>query len=768
MERLNLCPRSHSLKRTKKNQPNQDDLFCDICNMHQRVVYQLLSNYIPDEDDENYTAYYDNADSYRQQLEERYPLACLFGISAPSNHSFLALPSQFINATGSWTLRNATEAMLKINISSLLLRPSSSAQLLHSLSGAERSALAVTALAGVSIMGLFWDPLEFAIQRAPQKRTRTRRHYAWARMSAAPLLFLQLVGMFSWASRQELTWMSGLLLVLHISFLWAFLSGRRIQEPIGLKFDNTATRTSNSNTARNLDRHQRDVEKANAETLASTTPLSRHTVHSTDDLDFPGSGTTFEFSSSRPSSPDINEMNWSPRKPGAAPSSRLPAAFGSYRDSSFRERQESTLQGGTQGWTGNAGSFHGQQPAVQSGYPSSSVDSKFRARAYQPSPLADPSFVTNMGLSNMSLGEMFGFPSAKFQPPENHFAHRSQRQPGDKDVDAWSYRKPGTSETLGRGRSMRHRAATRSRFSVNADMDMDDEDEEEEEDEAIMSSRSALGMRRESTDFDADADSQLLSAFGRSSATDLGWGSAATEGREPFAAQRYFPQGRETGLEDNFFGIVKIVDDYLPPQEGPRTIAARNLMLKKRMARRWVIALLLCRSSVVLKALGKWPSGLDWTLQLLYVGLMLHATAFWIVDEYRAMRRFFDKTAPSDSKNGSRSTADPFEPTALDKVCSHALLLLLATRTLNLGWILSDKVAQSQGWTASGGQDVMDWSLRVIRGVAPWIHGQDTAEAVAWQAGWTLDGMTVALLVVLMTCGAGPVARLRPMQQQAR
>ncbi|KAF9562532.1 hypothetical protein EC968_005202 [Mortierella alpina] len=59
-----------------EDSPSQDNFFCEMCNGHQRVVYQLLSNYIPDENDENYEAYYDNADTYRKQLEERYPLAC--------------------------------------------------------------------------------------------------------------------------------------------------------------------------------------------------------------------------------------------------------------------------------------------------------------------------------------------------------------------------------------------------------------------------------------------------------------------------------------------------------------------------------------------------------------------------------------------------------------------------------------------------------------------------------------------------------------------
>ncbi|KAF9917350.1 hypothetical protein BX616_001293 [Lobosporangium transversale] len=58
-------------------QTSRNDIFCEMCSGHQRVVYQLLSNYIPDEEDENYEAYYDSAETYRRQLEERYPLACV-------------------------------------------------------------------------------------------------------------------------------------------------------------------------------------------------------------------------------------------------------------------------------------------------------------------------------------------------------------------------------------------------------------------------------------------------------------------------------------------------------------------------------------------------------------------------------------------------------------------------------------------------------------------------------------------------------------------
>ena len=53
---LNKNHAAHSLRnrkrpssRSAKNNP-RDDVFCEMCNGHQRVVYQLLSNYIPDEE----------------------------------------------------------------------------------------------------------------------------------------------------------------------------------------------------------------------------------------------------------------------------------------------------------------------------------------------------------------------------------------------------------------------------------------------------------------------------------------------------------------------------------------------------------------------------------------------------------------------------------------------------------------------------------------------------------------------------------------------
>ena len=199
---------------------------------------------------------------------------------------------------------------------------------------------------------------------------------------------------------------------------------------------------------------------------------------------------------------------------------------------------------------------------------SGTTDNRFRSRAYEPSPLANPSLITSMGLSNMSLGSFFGFPSAKFQPPENLFAHRSASGEIGTKTDVWSYRKPVDSGFSGA-----------SSAPVNRRRPLVDDDD----DHNVFEDRT----------MDMDEDNDLSWTFGSSSR--IGETTKSFAGRGAIAPQRYFPPEPETGLEDNFFGVVKIVDDYLPPASEPRTISARNLMLKKRMARRWLVLAVVCR-----------------------------------------------------------------------------------------------------------------------------------------------------------------------------
>lgn len=291
-------------------------------------------------------------------------------------------------------------------------------------------------------------------------------------------------------------------------------------------------------------------------------------------------------------------MNWSPKKPASSPPTRLPAVFGTYRDSSQRTTQGDPFLQGMARLGQDSANAHTLPTSTQNN--DMNNNNKFRSRAYEPSPLANPSMITNMSLSNISFGEMLGFPSAKFQQPENHFAHRSQPDSGRSEP--WTFRKPAETSMSNFGMDRIHRRGQPSRpsgLSRNADVDMEgDEDDDDDNDNNVR--RGAFGQRRRDAGSDSDLFGNSFSAMGRSNQNRDSW---TVDGREAFAAQTYFPPEPETGLEDNFFGVVKIVDDYLPLKQEPRTIDARNLMLKKRMAKRWLVFILLCRALSLLKVL---------------------------------------------------------------------------------------------------------------------------------------------------------------------
>ncbi|KAF9311270.1 hypothetical protein BG003_007586 [Podila horticola] len=309
-----------------------------------------------------------------------------------------------------------------------------------------------------------------------------------------------------------------------------------------------------------------------------------------------------------------------------------------YRDSSFSGDYEDTTQSGTSfAAAGRPQPFQERLNQV--------TDNKFRSRAYEPSPLANPQLAASMGLGNMSLGEMFGFPSAKFQAPENHFAHRSITKANQKGSDPWSYRRDSVSDQD----DDLPGSALKPRYpGVGTDLDDDDED-----DKTLFKSYSG--------------HDDVFSRF--SSMDTSGSRSGLTfDGREAFAAQTYFPPEPETGLEDNFLGVVKIVDDYLPQSQTPRTIAGRNLMMKKHKALYWLAAILLCRVVLALE-IDHWVwSPLQMLVKALFVCAILHATVFWIVVEYQTSKRP-SKEKPVDKKRTSKAQ-DPFEPTTSDKVIS--------------------------------------------------------------------------------------------------
>ncbi|PIA16483.1 hypothetical protein COEREDRAFT_81157 [Coemansia reversa NRRL 1564] len=55
---------------------NSNPLFCSSCQRNQELVCQILSGYLPDEDDYEYQSRFERADEYAQSLKRRYPMVC--------------------------------------------------------------------------------------------------------------------------------------------------------------------------------------------------------------------------------------------------------------------------------------------------------------------------------------------------------------------------------------------------------------------------------------------------------------------------------------------------------------------------------------------------------------------------------------------------------------------------------------------------------------------------------------------------------------------
>ncbi|KAG9068916.1 hypothetical protein KI688_011212 [Linnemannia hyalina] len=840
-ERIARSRTSRNRARSNGSTPSssQDDVFCDKCSSNQRVIYQLLSNYIPDEDDENYEAFFENADAYRRQVEERYPLACsdcLDRVQRRLSQQNYRIKSSLLNATlsksrgdrisptrkypdalwlltgASWIISHATwiavelggknvgntlysaghstfnsitGTISKVNIASVWPWASTFGRPFRDLQEHEYRMLLLLALTLVSVASLFWDPLQLMRWRSPRARIRTRWYHSWTKRAALPLLVFQFMALYSKRLWQESTVGYGVLVLLHAAYLMAFSTGRQALDPIELRFSPSVPSSpppepSTNERTRSDSRPNRSLAAARQGSFVnrsfSPPALSRTASDPTNRFAASPSPSWADYSGSQSDSQDANQMNWSPKKPVSSPPTRLPAMFGTYRDSSQRTTQDDPFLYGMAGLGQDSANTYTSHTSTH--HNDRNNDNKFRSRAYEPSPLANPSLITNMSLGNISFGEMLGFPSAKFQQPENLFAHRSQSDSGQSEP--WAFRKPAETSSSSFGMDQIHRRGQPSRpsgLSRNADVDMEGDDDDDEDNDN-NARRGAFGQRRRDAGSDSDLFSNSFSAMGRSNQARDSW---TVDGREAFAAQTYFPPEPETGLEDNFFGVVKIVDDYLPPKQEPRTIDARNLMLKKRMARRWLVSILICRVLSLLKPDGLWLDKLLWASHHVFAIALLHATAFWVLDESRALQRYWNR---KPTKGAEKKTADavkskdPFEPTPLDKICSYILMMLLSLRVMSLAWAIMSKPEHGVGMNDSciGALDLtsrksieycqevplddrysdLDWPIGAVQQAMPWAYdGEYDLMTLASYAGWIHDGAIMALFGVLIVCGAG-------------
>ncbi|KAF9425863.1 hypothetical protein BGZ94_007160, partial [Podila epigama] len=787
---------THSrLSRSGANRVNKDTngVFCDQCNGHQRVVYQLLSNYIPGEDEEGYQRYYDSAESYRRQLEQRYPLACSKcldkvqrvlskqGYKLKSNVLNMALNNSVVNTIGRtrkypstlWIMTgisflSANTALMITSVcgafgSDILPRmgPFEALRLPESMDGALKldtlarashnlnifgllpwsrhfgtvfESLTDQQLGGVTLFlicllsatSLFWDPLQFVVQRSPQKRIRTRWYYRPAYLAYVFLLAIQILSLALGLHKgfAEISYI--VLACVQTATLVALFIGRTIQDPIELKFHTSHVQESNKEAGRSL-AHTRSTDKVldddnpflssspstSRNRQAQSNPISREPSY--DSHQPPTFRPSLSFTESRPGSPEEDHINWSPRKPRSQANTYLPARFGMYRDSSASDLND------------NQPSDFGRPRSFQERLESRPVDYQFRARAYEASPLTNPQMLESMSLGNMSLGQMLGFPSAKFQPPENHFSHRSTSRQAQKSSDLWSYRRGSTSDQEDSRRLTRR---PHSRFPGNAGSDLEDDDEDVHKDR--------FGKYASTTDHD------MFSRFG-SMGTQGSRGEFTADRREAFAKQTYFPPEPETGLEDNFLGVVKIVDDYFPPNPTPRTIAGRNLMMKKRKVLLWIALVVLCRVVPFIKTkvdAQVW-SIIQWPVKILFVCTILHATSFWIVTEYQMLQ---NRPSTKKSADKKQTPHDPFEPTTTDKMFSYALLVVLVSR---LAGIVLTIVTMVMSLSTRREQDRCppqnDWVLHLSPD-AECIHqerameGIDIMDWIPWSSETPLQG----------------------------
>ncbi|KAG0342042.1 hypothetical protein BG004_005777 [Podila humilis] len=847
---------SRSRSSLGRRNSQQNDIFCEKCNGHQRVVYQLLSNYIPGEDDDLYQDYYDNADNYRRQLEERYPLACsqcldkvqralskqnysfktnilnttlsksrgdrisrtrtfpsrrwlvagccflasnsalmiintcgIFGPHIlPSMGTFNALkyPS---NMAGTLTPGIIAKAATKFNIMGLWPRAATFGSLLNSPTDDEDSGVVLFLVILITIIGASWDRLLFVQQRSPQKRIKEFGYYRRARITYFAAIAIQLFYLTAgslWADRSVV--MHLVFLVLHSSALVAVIQGRVIQDPIALKLHSRSNTpeghsrpVSPTSSHRSKDTNARQYQQDNNPFSSSPQPQSQHHSRENRPNVKESSRHTFQpssldFTNSRPGSPNTDQIDWSPRKATPPVSGQLPAQFGMYRDSNFsRQYDDASASLGT---SFAAVAATDKPQSFQERLQAQSTDNKFRSRAYEPSPLVAPDLMANLSRANMSLGEMFGFPSAKFQPPENHFAHRSvTKESSIQKSDPWSHRKDSESEPEDDFPSRRTTRFGQSR--VNGRMDMDFQDDDEVENKHRFKSYS----NRNQYDNDADdvfSQFRSMGSFGSKSGMTI-------DGREAFAAQTYFPPEPETGLEDNFLGVVKIVDDYVPPSQTPRTIAGRNLMMKKQKAPFWMALIVLTRIIVGLDGSEiehwMWP-WIQLVSKGLFVGAVLHAAVFWIVDVYQTIVTPAQTGKPGKSSKEKRNTTkDPFAPTVLHAAISCILLVVLVSRSVGVvsvmvKMILSKMTAQDSSndnndWVLDFDQrrrqavlnedEIMDWfpsvSEKLFSGM-DWPVAVDTTTnttTAAAAAGWAHDGLIVVFLAMLYVLRAGPV-----------
>ncbi|KAG0226354.1 hypothetical protein BGW42_003689 [Actinomortierella wolfii] len=703
--------RQRRAHRPKDNEGDDDknSVFCKTCRNNHRLTYQMMSAYLPDEDDPDYERLLNNIEHKRKVLEQRYPPVCdecLPKVEQVLAHQHANLRINLFNAALKkskvdhiryirkyprlswifaaflWICGNTVLLLIHYYAAGLpdLLPPLGRGDLLKQpallaqdlIKAIARPNLFLSALAAgfiiIILLDFLWNPLQFSLDRSPHGQLRTRPIHKLTQIGSIPLRITQCWSLYSLAYSPPAARISACLFLLQLGFCGVFFISRYIRDPVIINLapsrsprthaahDQESEATLNPEDENQHERKHSIRSEPYGRTAGNRreeeNPFSgraRSTLHRQPSMDSNhvfGSRNPVSAWESRSSSPDNDNINWSPRKPRqAGDAGRLPPQFGMYRDPSDPVAQRNIP---------TPGHSNEQERAafIQGGLQPLNPSNKFHSRAYEPSPLAHPSMVMEAAQKGTSLGEIFGFPSARFQPPENHFAHRSTAP-----QDMWSYRRrEGSHSDSSRPKSLLDYMDSHDVHELEDDDEDDDLDDSDGGIRGIRGPRPKLKHRRKESTSDVE---DIFGSFGFSSST------ASTHHRysqknnrdgEMFNQQRFFPPDANLGLEDNFWGAVKIADDELP--DLPRTREGRNMAMKKRLAIRWLLV------GFCSRAVAHYASVPSITLSaiILFVAVLLHAIGFWIVDERQSRNLLGGKTGQGE--------LEKFKPVLLDKVFS--------------------------------------------------------------------------------------------------
>lgn len=136
---------------------------------------------------------------------------------------------------GTLDVGNIIRATTKLNVPGFLPGSRTFGTLLLNPTDPELSGFVLALICLLSMAGLFWNPLQFVVQRWPQKRIKEHWYFQQSKVAYGTLTAIQVVFLGSGSPLGYSGMVHAMFILLHIFVLTAFLSGQSIQDPIELK-----------------------------------------------------------------------------------------------------------------------------------------------------------------------------------------------------------------------------------------------------------------------------------------------------------------------------------------------------------------------------------------------------------------------------------------------------------------------------------------------------------------------------------------------------